>query len=238
MARSKVTCGVATPLPAVFDKKNMVDGEALKILLRHMITNRIHGVLVNGAAGEWPALTIDERKRIAEVAAKEVKGRMNIVVHTGSTRIEETIELTRHAKSLGVDAVMVVAPVINRIQQDDAYEYFRTVAKAVDVPLIAYDNPGSAGVSILPDTMRRISEIENVIGLKDSGRDIRKTSDIIERVGKKMDVMTGEPDMFLATLALGGTGGMLCPPLIAPKLGLEVYTAFVKGDLRKSRNAH
>lgn len=238
MARLKVTEGVLATIPTVFDGKNKVDTEAMKVLLRRAADTGSHGVMVNGTGGEWPRLTIEERKLIAEVTMKEVGDRVNVLIHTGCTRIEDTIDLSKHAKSIGAGAVTVISPVIDRIQQEEAYEYFRTVAEAVNVRMIIYDNAANSGVSLQPDTVKRISELDTVIGCKDEGGDIRKTSDIIERVGKKMDIMAGTGSMFLVTLVLGGTGGILGPPLIAPKLCLELYNAFIKGDLKKAREAH
>ena len=210
----------------------------LEMLSRHLewlIDQGVHGLMMTGTAGEFPNLSDQERLDVAQRAADTVAGRVPVIFHTGHMNREAMLALTQQADKLGVDAVMVIPPLIVRATQDEMETYFREVADATSLDVVIYNNPGRVAVSLKAETLIRLSEVSGIAVLKDSGRSMNETAQIIEEAGPDLIVLSGEADLFLPTLALGGAGGILTMPNIVPKMHVELFDAFQSGDLERAR---
>lgn len=237
MSRSELR-GVISALHTPFTSSYDIDEEGFKANIHYLIGEGVYGLMVAGTCGEFYALSLAERKRLVEVAVDEANGEVLIIPHTGHSSTEIVIELTRHAKDVGADAVLIVSPPFLRPTQQELCSHFESVAEAVDTPIIVYNNPSRAGVNIEPQTIIELAGRENIVALKDSGRNLRQTMEVILGAGDKLTVLSGETDLFLPTLALGGKGGILATSLVAPDLCLKIYDAYIKGKLDRAQEAH
>lgn len=222
---------VVTP----FRVDGAVNFEMLERHLNWLAEEGVHGVMVAGTAGEYANLSDQERREIATQTVRTVGGRLPVIVHTGHTNRDSALELTRHAEREGADAVMLTPPAIVKPTQGEIEAYFREVAAAVSIDLVIYNNPTRVGVKTAVDTLLRLAEIPNISALKDSGRLMEETLEVINRAGDRMAVLSGEGDLFLPILAVGGTGGILTVPNILPRLHVELFEAFRRGDLARAR---
>jgi 4-hydroxy-tetrahydrodipicolinate synthase len=213
-----------------------VNLHAMERHLHWLVEQGVHGVMVSGTAGEYVSLTDQERKELAVQTVRAIERRVPVIVHTGHSNRASMLALTRHAEEVGADAVMLVPPAIVRPTQDEIEAYFREAAADVSIGVVMYNNPARVGVSISPDTLLRISEIPNVVGLKDSGRNLAEITRVIDQAGDRLAVVTGETDFFLPTLALGGRGGILTMANFAPGLHVRLFESFQRGDLQEARS--
>jgi 4-hydroxy-tetrahydrodipicolinate synthase len=168
----------------------------------------------------------------------EVGDKVPIIVHVGHSQMTQLHGLAEHAQKTGADAIMCLPPYLLAPPQEDVYQYFKEIAEPLGIDVVIYNNPGRTNIMIEPSTLIRLSKVDQIKYLKDSGRNLRHTSDIIQGVGNSMVVLSGESDLFLPILSLGGKGGITVPALIVPKKVIEMYEAAVKGDMELARRSH
>jgi len=150
-----------------------VDEDGLRELIEFQIASGTHGIVPCGTTGESATLSHEEHERVIEITVDQVKGRVPVVAGTGSNNTAEAIRLTRHAKNCGADGALMIAPYYNKPTQEGLYQHFKTVAAAVAIPIIVYNIPGRSAVNIAPDTLARLSRIDNIIGVKEAARSSR-----------------------------------------------------------------
>jgi len=230
--------GVIVPVHTPFNDDLSVDFEGLRDDVQRLCDYGVHGLMILGSNGEFGNLTMEERKKIAEMVIAEVGDRVPIIVHVGHSTMSYARDLAEHAQKTGAIAVMSLPPYLLNPNQEDIYHYFTDVAKGLDIDVVLYNNPGPTNIMIDPSTISRLAKIERINYLKDSGRNLRHTSDIIQSVGESLVVLSGEADLFLPILALGGKGGIVVPSLVAPAKTIEMYDAMVSGDVNGARTAH
>jgi 4-hydroxy-tetrahydrodipicolinate synthase len=230
--------GVIVPVHTPFNDDLSIDFGGLLDDVRKLCDDGVHGLMILGSNGEFGNLAIEERKKIAEMVTAEVGSRIPIVIHVGSSKMSDVQDLAEHAQETGAPAVMCLPPYLLNPNQEDIYQYFTAIAKGLDVDMVLYNNPGPTNIMIDPSTIARLAKIERINYLKDSGRNLRHTSDILQSVGESMVVLSGEADLFLPILALGGKGGIVVPSLVAPAKTIEMYEAMVNGDTNGARTAH
>jgi 4-hydroxy-tetrahydrodipicolinate synthase len=230
--------GVIVPVHTPFNDDLSIDFGGLLDDVRKLCDDGVHGLMILGSNGEFGNLAIEERKKIAEMVIAEVGSRIPIVVHVGSSKMSDVQDLAGHAQKTGASAVMCLPPYLLNPNQEDIYQYFTTIAKKLNIDMVLYNNPGPTNIMIDPLTIARLAKVEQINYLKDSGRNLRHTSDIIQAVDDSMVVLSGEADLFLPILALGGKGGIVVPSLVAPIKTIEMYEAAVKGDMEQARKVH
>lgn len=230
--------GTYTALVTPFDRKNKLDEDGLKELLRFQLREGIEGLVPVGTTGECATLSYEEHERVIEVVVKEVKGRVPVVAGTGSNSTREALMLTRFAKQVKADGVLLVVPYYNRPTQEGLYLHFKTLAEEVDIPQILYNIPSRTGVNLLPTTVARLSELKNVVGIKEAST-VDQVSEIIELTrGKDFVVFSGNDNQTLSILALGGVGVISVASNVAPRLVKEMVDAFRKGNLKEAQEIH
>lgn len=227
--------GIYVPVITPFTKDNQLDIPSFRKYITHMANSGIHGLVINGTTGESPTVSWDEVEQLVQVT-KETLQSINktipIVVGTGTNDTASTVKRTQMAGELGADAVLVVTPYYNRPTEEGIYEHFRVTAE-VGVPIIVYEIPARTGVRVSVDTMKRIMNLDGVIGLKDSTNGVELMSELV-RSGSK-PILCGDDAFFYDMLSEGAAGGMLASANINTEQFIEVYDRYKNGDKEGSR---
>jgi 4-hydroxy-tetrahydrodipicolinate synthase len=230
--------GAYTALVTPFDRQGNLDEEGLRRLVRFQIEEGIDGLVPVGTTGECATLSYEEHERVIEIVVEEARGKVPVIAGTGSNSTREALMLTRFAKEAKADAALLVVPYYNRPTQEGMYRHFKELAERVDLPQILYNIPSRTGVNLLPQTVARLAEVRNIVGIKEAST-VDQVSEIIELTrGKDFVVFSGNDNQTLPILALGGVGVISVASNVAPKLVAEMVHAFRRGDLEGARELH
>ena len=202
-----------------------VDYSAFKKLIDWHVESGSRGIVVAGTTGESATLTVDEHTALIEVAVAHAAGRVPIVAGTGANSTTEAIELSSHAKRVGASYSLSVVPYYNKPSQEGLYLHFRTIAEAVDIPLILYNVPSRTVADLANETVFRLAEIENIIGIKDATADMGRGSELISKTPEDFAVYSGDDASFLPLMMLGSQGVISVTANIVPKQMQEVCDA-------------
>ncbi len=222
--------GIYIPVITPFTKERELDLPSFQNYIKVMANSGIHGLVINGTTGESPTVTWDEVEQLVK-AAKETLSSINssvpIMVGTGTNDTASTVARTKKAAALGADAVLVVTPYYNRPTEEGIYEHFRMSA-SVGIPVMVYEIPARTGVRVSIDMMKKIMNIDGIIGLKDSTNNLDLMTELV-RCGSK-PILCGDDTFFFDMLTRGAAGGMMASASIHPERFLEVYNRFVAGE--------
>lgn len=207
-----------------------VDERAFQDFVEWQIEQGSHGVVPCGTTGESPTLSHDEDKRITALCVEVARGRVPVIAGTGSNATDEAIELTRHAKQAGADAALVVTPYYNKPTQEGLYQHYRAIHDAIEIPIIVYNVPGRASVTVSPETMARLAKLSNIVGIKDATADLPYMADTRMLIGDDFTYLSGEDPTVVPYLALGGHGCISVTANVAPRLCAELQEAWQSGD--------
>ena len=203
-----------------------VDEAAFQSFVEWQIAEGSHGLVPCGTTGESPTLNHAEHKRVVELCVEAAAGRVPVIAGTGSNSTEEAIELTRHAKQAGADAALVVTPYYNKPTQEGLYQHYKAIHDAGDLPIIIYNIPSRSVVDMGIDTMSRLAELPNIVGVKDATGDIARVSATRLILGSDFCQLSGEDATALAVLAHGGDGCISVTANIAPALCAQFQAAW------------
>jgi 4-hydroxy-tetrahydrodipicolinate synthase len=206
-----------------------LDEPALRRLIAWHISEGSHGLVPAGTTGESATLSHEEHRRVVEICVEEARGRIPVVAGAGSNSTKEAISLTRHAKAVGADAVLSVAPYYNRPSQEGLYLHFAAIAEAADIPIVVYNIPGRSVVEISVETMERLSRVANIVGVKDATANLARPSRERRVCGKSFRLLSGEDATALGYMAHGGHGCISVTANVAPRL----CSAFQEACLRR-----
>lgn len=215
-----------------------LDEQGLKDLIEFQIENGTHGIVPCGTTGESATMSHDEHHRVVELTIKTVDGRVPVLAGTGSNSTSETIELTRHAKEAGAAGALVITPYYNKPSQEGLYQHFKSVAEAVDIPMILYNVPSRTSIDMLASTVARCAEIDNIVGIKEATADMNRASDVIRRCPANFAVMSGDDFTSMSLVFLGGTGVISVTSNVDPKNMASLMEAALDGDVVKAREIH
>jgi len=215
-----------------FYQDESINFEALRKIIRYQLDGGVHGIFVIGTTGEFYAMTLDQKRAIIETTMEEVNGQVPVYAGTGGISTSEIIALDRMAEDCGVDAVSILTPMFISPSQDDLYEHYRIIASETNLPVILYNNVPKTGVNIAVETVRRLSEINNIIGIKDSSGNFDLTSEYIRvtRDNPEFHILQGRDTNILAGLTYGATGAIAATANVAPRLVVDIYEKFMSGD--------
>jgi len=215
-------------------RNGRVDEEAFKRLVEWQIAEGTHGLVPVGTTGESPTLSHDEHKQVVETCIKTARGRVPVVAGAGSNSTAEAIDFSRHAKSAGADAVLIVTPYYNKPTQEGLFQHFKAINDAVDIPIVIYNIPGRSVVDMSVATMQRCFELKNVVGVKDATANMARASQqrLMCRVAGKPDfvMLSGEDATALGFNAHGGVGCISVTSNVAPRLCADFQNACLAGD--------
>ncbi len=229
--------GCFTALVTPF-KEGKVDEDALKRLLEIQIEAGVAGVVPCGTTGESATLSYEEHNRVIELTKELTEGKIKVIAGTGSNSTAETIMLTRHAEEVGADAALLITPYYNKPTQKGLLEHYGKIAEHTSIPLILYNVPSRTGVNMLPETVARLSEFENIVGIKEASGDLDQVSQIIELTGEDFTVLSGDDSLTLPMLAIGGRGVISVTSNILPSEVSLLCKHFFDDNLEEARKLH
>jgi len=222
--------GIFVPHVTPFTRGGQLDVEALKTCVSFWLQGGVSGLVPCGSNGEAPYLSRQERKKVIKTVVDEANGKVPVVAGTGSMSTRETVEFTKDAADLGVDAALVVTPFYFRLTNREIHEHYRTVSEAVDLPIVVYNVPKFTGFSLEPASIQKLaSENQSIIGVKDSSGSIGTIAEIARLVGDRLSVLAGTADIALPALLAGGTGAVIAVANVFPALCSRLYKAFKNG---------
>ncbi|WP_025724715.1 4-hydroxy-tetrahydrodipicolinate synthase [Acholeplasma granularum] len=229
--------GVALVTPF---KGSKINFEVLKNLLDFHLDNETDFLVILGTTAETPTLSLKEKKAIIEFVVKYIDKRIPIMVGTGSNDTKSTISFSRIAQKLGADGILVVTPYYNKPTQSGLLAHYKSIAKAINLPLMMYNVPSRTGVNMLPETVKKLSKIKNIIGTKEASGNLNQVKQIIDETHEDFIVLSGNDDQVYDVLKLGGDGTISVTANIIPlttsllisnyRSGIENETAFRKYD--------
>jgi len=210
-------------------KNGAVDEAAYRRLISWQIAEGSHGLVPAGTTGESATLSHEEHNRVVEICVDEAKGRVPVIAGAGSNATDEAIALTKHAKDVGADAVLSVAPYYNRPTQEGLYRHFAAIAETVDIPIVVYNVPGRTGIDISDETMARLSRVANIIGVKDATANLARPSRERIACASGFRLISGEDGTALGYMAHGGHGCISVTANVAPRLCSDFQNACMQG---------
>ena len=199
-------------------KNNGLDEEAYIKLIHFHIDNGTNGLVPAGTTGESPTLSHDEHQRVIDLCIKESNGKIPVIAGTGSNSTEEAISLTKHAEKIGADGALIVTPYYNKPTQEGLYQHYKAINDKCGIPILIYNIPGRSVIDMSVDTMARLYELKNIIGVKDATGDLDRVNQTTKKIGKDFIQLTGNDDNALEFNKRGGVGAISVTANIAPKL--------------------
>lgn len=229
---------VSTAMVTPFDKKGHIDFAKTTQLINHLIENGTDSLVVAGTTGESPTLSKEEKLALFDHVVKAVDKRIPVIAGTGSNDTYASIELTKKAEQLGVDAVLVVAPYYNKPNQEGLYQHFKAVAEATSLPVMLYNVPGRTVANLLPQTVIRLSEISNIVAVKEASGDLNAMTHIIANTPDDFLLYSGDDGITVPVLSIGGTGIVSVASHVIGNEMQDMINAFLNRDLETAAKLH
>lgn len=229
---------VLTAMVTPFDANEALDISGLHTLIDHLLAHGTEALVVSGTTGEAPTLSHDEKLKLFTEVLAHAKGRAPVIAGTGSYSTRETITLSKEAEALGVQGLLVVNPYYNKPSQADLLVHFRTVADAVNIPIILYNHPGRTGVNLGIDVLCELAKHPNIVAIKDSSSDLTAISEMHRRLGDSFCIYSGDDPLTLPMLSLGAQGVVSVVSHVAGDAMQGLVQAFFENDLQRARNYH
>lgn len=226
--------GVITALITPF-RDGKVDEAAYRRLIERQIAGGVHGIVPVGTTGESATVSVDEHKRIVELCVETVAGRVRVIAGAGASATDKAIDLVRHAKTVGADGALVATPYYNRPSQDGLYAHFAAINDAVQLPVLLYNVPGRTGVDLADATTARLSQLPNVVGIKDATGDLGRVTRQKLDCAEGFSLISGDDPSWLGYLAHGGHGVISVTSNVAPRAMSDLFAAFEAGDLEQAK---
>ena len=211
-------------------KNDKLDDDTYIKLIHFHIKNGTNGLVPAGTTGESPTLSHHEHERVIELCVKESNGQLPVFAGTGSNSTEEAISLTTHAEKIGADAALIVTPYYNKPTQEGLYQHYKAINDKCGIPIIIYNIPGRSVIDMSVDTMAKLYELKNIVGVKDATGDLNRVNQTLKKLGKEFLQMTGNDDNALEFNKRGGVGAISVTANIAPKLCSEFQKFSVLND--------
>ncbi len=202
-------------------KNNKLDDDTYIKLIHFHIKNGTNGLVPAGTTGESPTLSHEEHERVIDLCVKESNGKLPVFAGTGSNSTEEAISLTKHAEKIGANAALIVTPYYNKPTQEGLYQHYKAINDKCGIPIIIYNIPGRSVIDMTVDTMARLYELKNIVGVKDATGDLNRVDQTLKKMGKEFIQLTGNDDNALEFNKRGGVGAISVTANIAPKLCSE-----------------
>jgi 4-hydroxy-tetrahydrodipicolinate synthase len=236
--------GTYTALVTPFrdDAEQSIDFTALEQLIESQIAGGVRGLVPCGTTGETPTLTDEEDLAVIERAvklARREKGKVQVVAGTGSNSTKSAIKASKDAEKMGVDAIMIVTPYYNKPTQQGLFQHYCAIAKSVSVPVVVYNIPGRSGIDLLPETLKQIAEAcPNVVATKEATGNVLRCQTIVQSMGSKMTVLSGDDALTLPMIACGAKGVISVTSNVYPAEVSRATTLALEGRFAEARDLH
>ncbi len=228
--------GVYIVLATPFLKDGAIDFEGFGKNLDHYAQTNVHGVMVAGALGEYLAMSLEERKELVEFASKRLAGRIPFMVGTTAHRTEHVIALSKHAKTQGATAVMILPSPGMGMREDEIYAYYKRIAENVDISIMLYNNPGSSGMDMEFNLVKTLSALPNVACIKEASGDVKRVTRMRQELREDFSVFCGWEDMHHESFCAGAKGWVCMGGNFAPGLTRDLLDLMDKGELQKAKD--
>jgi len=219
-------------------KDGKVDEDAYRELIEFQIENGTSAIVPCGTTGESATLNMEEHARVIEIAVEAVNRRVPVIAGTGGNSTHEAIDLTAHAKKVGADATLQVTPYYNKPTQEGLYQHFKAIAEAVSLPQVLYNVPGRTSVNMLPETVARLAELPEIVAIKEASGNLGQMAEIVRLAGDKITLLSGDDNLTLPVLAVGGTGVVSVVANIVPRDTADMVNAWEDGDIKKAKELY
>ncbi|MBH0160928.1 4-hydroxy-tetrahydrodipicolinate synthase [Fictibacillus sp. 26RED30] len=229
---------ISTAMVTPFDSKGNIDFGRTTKLVNHLLNNGTDSLVVAGTTGESATLTTEEKIALFKHVVKVVDGRVPVVAGTGSNNTKASIDLSKKAEEIGVDAIMIVAPYYNKPSQEGIIAHYKAIASAISLPIMAYNIPGRSVITFSVETVLRLAEVPNIVALKDAGGNLDTMSEVIENTPDDFVVYSGDDGLTLPSLAIGSAGIV---SVASHVIGNEMQTmikAFSNGENKEAARIH
>lgn len=231
--------GTGTALVTPFKANGTIDERSLREHVDWQIKSKVEFLVPCGSTGESATMTREERRRVIEIVVDQNAGKLPVVAGTGTNSTADSIELTKDAKEVGADAVLLVGPYYNKPTQEGFYQHFKKIVEECDIKAVLYNVPGRTASNMLPETTLRLAEdVENVIAIKEASNILEQIMQIIKHKPKDFSVLSGEDSLTLPIITAGGDGVIAVISNEVPKEYAEMTRAALKGDLKKAQEIH
>ncbi|MED4241013.1 4-hydroxy-tetrahydrodipicolinate synthase [Priestia megaterium] len=229
---------VLTAMVTPFDHNGEIDFKATEALVDYLIANGTDGLVVAGTTGESPTLTTEEKIELFKCVVEAAAGRVPVIAGTGSNNTKASISLTKLAEETGVDGIMLVAPYYNKPSQEGLYHHFKTIAESTSLPVMLYNIPGRSVANISVETIVRLSEIPNVVSIKEASGDLDAMAEIISKTSSDFTLYSGDDGLTIPVLAIGGAGVVSVASHIIGNDMQKMINAFKNGDVQNAAATH
>ncbi len=219
-------------------KNGIFDKESYKKIIEFQINNGTDAIIPCGCTGEPATLSHNEQKEIIEFTLETVNKRVPVIAGTGSNSTKEALELNIFADKIGVDGVLIITPYYNKPTQNGLYQHYKTISETITTPIIIYNVPSRTGISILPETVAKLSEFKNIIGIKEASGSMDQVSQIINLCTKDFIVLSGDDSMTLPIISIGGKGVVSVASNIVPKEISQMVKYALNNEWENARQIH
>ena len=227
--------GSLVALVTPMDSRGNLDWQALQRLIEFHLQEGTDGIVTVGTTGESATLDMDEHKEVIRSVVEQVAGRVPVIAGTGANSTSEAVELTEAARSVGADACLLVTPYYNKPTQEGLYQHYKFIAEAVDIPQILYNVPGRTACDMLPATVARLADIDNIVGIKEATGDLQRAREVIDLVSDRMAVYSGDDPTAVELILMGGKGNISVTANVAPRAMHDLCVAAQAGDAETAR---
>lgn len=224
--------GVALVTP--FDENGDVNYSRLREILEFHVINHTDAIIVTGTTGEGSTLSDEEKISVIEFTVDIINNRIPVIAGTGSNDTRHAVEFSKKVEKLGVDGLLVVTPYYNKGNENGIYEHYKAIAEGVKIPVILYNVPSRTGVNLSIPLLKRLAQIENIAALKEASGNISYVAEVAREV-PELDIYSGNDDMVVPVLSLGGKGVISVSANIIPDISHDMTASFLKGDVKKAR---
>ena len=229
---------VLTAMVTPFEKDFSVNFDLARKLARYLVQSGSDGLVVSGTTGESPTLSSEEKIELFRVIVEEVGGEVTVIAGTGSYNTAGSVGLTQAAERVGVDGLLLVAPYYNKPSQEGLYQHYKAVAKSTNLPVMLYNIPGRTGVNVLPETVARLAEIDNIVALKEAAGSMDQVSELRRLLPDNFAIYSGDDSLTLPVMALGAKGVVsVAAHVVGPRLK-EMVNAFLAGNFTLATQIH
>ena len=225
-------CGTAIITP--FTKDNKVDFESFEKMLKFQLEEGADSIIVCGTTGEASTMSVEERKQTIEFAVKTINKKIPIIAGTGSNCTQSAIEMTQYCESIGVDGALIVTPYYNKTTQTGLIAHYSAIANSTKLPIILYNVPGRTGVNIAPKTCQELSQIENIVAIKEASGNLSQIAEIANLCGDSLSIYSGNDDQIIPILSVGGIGVISVLSNLMPKYTHNMIEEFFAGNIKQA----
>lgn len=226
--------GSAVALVTPFNEDGSVNFEELERLIEFQIENKTDALVICGTTGEASTMTDEEQVETIKFSVEKANGRVPVIAGAGSNDTRHGINLAKMCEDVGADGLLEVTPYYNKTSQRGLYEHYKVIAEAVNIPIILYDVPGRTSMSIAPQTVKELAEIDNIVGLKDASGNLSYAAEVRNLVGEDFDVYSGNDDVVVPLMSIGGVGVISVLANIYPRLVHDMCQNFFDGNIKEA----